>query len=131
MDSKITTVNALPLQDYQHARLDLASKNVEAARERLHLRQGVGAAEDSVRRQEEIHQAATQFESLLLQQMLKSMWSTVPSEGVLGGSREEEYYRDMLTEGLADSIAEHQSIGVRDVIINDINRLDKKENPSG
>jgi len=62
--------------------------------------------------------AATDFEALLLQDMLKSMWSAeVPKDGMLTGSREEEQYRDMLNEALSKNIAEHKSVGIRDVIM--------------
>ena len=63
-----------------------------------------------------INDAATQFEALLLHQMFQSMWSTVSSEGMLSNSKEEQYYRDMLTEGLANSVAKGQGIGIKEVI---------------
>ena len=125
VEDKIGMINAGALSGYDQAKFELVSKNAERAKQRVEKLSGQGAKEVSSQRQEEIRNVATQFESLLLQQMLKSMWATVPSEGIMGGSREEEYYRDMLTEGLAESMAENQSIGVRDVIIKDLNRLDR------
>jgi len=71
--------------------------------------------------------AAEQFEALLVQEMLKSMWSTVPKEGLLTGSYEEGMYRDMLNEALAKSISEGQGIGIKDVILKDINTLNKNK----
>ena len=71
--------------------------------------------------------AAEQFEALLLQEMLKSMWSTVPRDGVISASFEEGMYRDMLNEALAKSISEGQGIGVKDVIFKDIEKLQKKK----
>lgn len=75
---------------------------------------------------EDVYKAATDFEALLLQQMFKTMWETVPKGGLITGSREEELYRDMLNEQLAKDIAEKQSIGVRDVIARDINRIQNR-----
>jgi Rod binding domain-containing protein len=69
---------------------------------------------------EAIEKAATQFEALLLQQMFNSMWSTVPKNSLFGGSKEEEYYRDMFNEALAQSVAEGEGIGVKSVIAKDI-----------
>lgn len=69
-------------------------------------------------------QAATDFEAMLLQDMLKSMWQTVPSEGMLTGSREEQTYRDMLNQALSKNIAEHKSLGIREVIMKE---FDKRE----
>lgn len=71
-------------------------------------------------------QAAVQFEALILQEMMKSMWRTVPDGGVLSGSREEETYRDMLNEAVAQSIASGKGVGIKDVIAKDINKLEKK-----
>lgn len=83
---------------------------------------GPGAARDL----KETEKAATDFEAMLVQQMLKSMWSTVPSQGMLSSSREEEYYRDMLNEGLARDIAEKRSIGIKDVILRELMERQKK-----
>ena len=71
--------------------------------------------------------AAEQFEAMLLKEMLKSMWSTVPQEGMLSGSYEEGMYRDMRNESLAQSISEGQGMGIKDVILKDISQLSKKK----
>ena len=71
-------------------------------------------------------QAAQQFEALLLQEMLKSMWTTVPQGGMLSGSHEEKMYRDMLNEAMADSISQGRGVGIKDVILKDLNTLSKK-----
>jgi flagellar protein FlgJ len=70
-------------------------------------------------------QAAQQFEALLVGEMLKSMWSTVPKGQMLSGSHEESLYRDMLNEAISNSIAEGRGIGVKDVILKDLNKLSK------
>ncbi len=74
----------------------------------------------SASEQAELETAATQFESLLLNQMIKSMWTTVPEEGLLSGSREEALYRDMFNQALSDDIAKSQSIGIKDVILREL-----------
>jgi flagellar protein FlgJ len=74
---------------------------------------------------EAIKKAATQFEALLLGQMLNSMWATVP-KSELTGSKEEEMYRDMLNQAMAEDIADKQSIGVRDVIAKDISKIESR-----
>jgi Rod binding domain-containing protein len=71
-------------------------------------------------------EAAVQFEALILQEMMKSMWQTVQNGGLLSGSREEETYRDMLNEAVAQSIASGKGVGIKDVIAKDINKLEKK-----
>ena len=73
----------------------------------------------------DVKQAATQFEAMLVQQMMNSMWETVPDGGMFGGSQEAGIYRDMLTQAFAEQIANGQGIGIKQVIEGDINRLDK------
>ncbi len=74
------------------------------------------------------NEAARDFEALLVKEMLESMWATVPSQGgILGGSKEEEYYRDMLNQGLAKNIADGAGIGIKDVIYKDIKKLDDNQ----
>jgi flagellar protein FlgJ len=65
---------------------------------------------------EQVQAAAEQFESMLLSQMMNSMWQTVSTEGTLLGSREEEMYRDMFNQALSESIAKGQGIGIKGVI---------------
>ena len=72
---------------------------------------------------EEVKKAAAQFEALLLKQMLDAMWKTVP-KSEMSSSHEESLYRDMLNQAVADDIAEKQSLGIKDVITKDINRLE-------
>ena len=70
----------------------------------------------------EQEKAAQQFEGLLVQEMMKSMWATVPSEGMLSGSKEEGYYRDMLSEALSDDISKGQGIGIKQVVMREFER---------
>jgi flagellar protein FlgJ len=77
--------------------------------------------------EKEIEKAGTQFEALLVHEMLKSMWASVPKDGMLSGSHEEELYQDMFQEQMATTIAEHQSIGVKDVVISDIKRTEARK----
>jgi flagellar protein FlgJ len=72
-------------------------------------------------------QAAQQFEALLIGEMLKSMWQTVPQGQLLSGSHEESLYRDMLNEAISNSIAEGRGMGIKDVIFKDMNKLGKSK----
>lgn len=74
----------------------------------------------------EIEKASTDFEALLLQEMLKSMWQTVPGGGLVSGSHEEEIYRDMLNQGVAEEMAKTQSIGIKDIIAGEMHRDEAK-----
>jgi Rod binding domain-containing protein len=68
----------------------------------------------------EAEDAANQFEGLLLQQLFKSMWQTVPKGGMLSSSHEESLYRDMLNEALTENVTDQSSIGVRDVVLREL-----------
>jgi Rod binding domain-containing protein len=54
------------------------------------------------------------------------MWSTVPKGGIVSGSNEESLYRDMFNEALSNSISEGRGIGIKDVILKDFNKINKK-----
>lgn len=69
---------------------------------------------------EQAEVAATQFEAMLLKQMIGAMWQTVPEGKLLSGSNEEAIYRDMLSQTLADNIAESQSIGVKASVLREL-----------
>ncbi len=71
--------------------------------------------------------AARQFEALLLQKMLQSMWQTVPSEGMLSGSKEEELYRDMLNEAIATSVSQGKGVGIHDVVAREMAKREKPD----
>jgi Rod binding domain-containing protein len=70
-----------------------------------------------------IKQAATDFEGMLLQQMFKSMWASVPESGLTGGGgKEGEYFRDMFIEGLSKDVAKGQGLGIKEIIQKELER---------
>jgi peptidoglycan hydrolase FlgJ len=93
----------------------------------LHSTQAQEVSQAKLPASKDAKQAAQQFEALLLQEMLKSMWATVPQGKLLSGSHEESMYRDMLNEAVADSISQGQGVGIKDVILKDLNELNKKK----
>jgi Rod binding domain-containing protein len=83
-----------------------------------------GATDKKIAEQEK---AATDFEALLLHQMLNSMWATVEQSSAVEKSHEEKLYRDMLNEALAQSLAKERSIGIKDAILQDMQKLENGE----
>lgn len=73
-----------------------------------------------------IKDSATQFEALLLQQMLKAMWATVPKNHLLGDGKEEEYFRGMFDEAISKEISVGQGLGIKEVIERDIRAKERK-----
>lgn len=79
---------------------------------------------------DKITQTAMQFEGLLLQQMMQSMWKSIEQStdtqgDGMTGSREEGLYRDMLNEALSSSVSEGRGIGLREVIEKELRRREK------
>ncbi|MDR2337320.1 MAG: rod-binding protein [Deltaproteobacteria bacterium] len=75
-------------------------------------------SKQEVNNEKKIKEATNGFEALLLQEMFKSLWSTVETKGWMGEteSNEAKIYRDMLNQALADSIASGKGIGIKDVV---------------
>jgi flagellar protein FlgJ len=88
---------------------------------------GVRAPDKNLPLNQQPEKVAQQFEGLLLKQMIDSMWKTVPKDGLLTGSHEEALYRDMWNEAIATSISEGKGIGVRDVILRDMTKGDRRQ----
>jgi len=58
--------------------------------------------------------------------MLSEMWQTIPKEGILKGGRAEEMYYDMFHENVANSIAEGGGIGIKEELLEDMKRQERK-----
>lgn len=68
----------------------------------------------------EMEKAAKDFEALLLHQMIQSMAATVPKGGLIDGGNEQELYKDMFNEALANDIASGDGIGIKEVILKEL-----------
>lgn len=90
-------------------------------------KQARSSGANDVESQQRIQKAAADFEGLLLQQMFKSMWNTVErAEGSLSASREESLYQDMLQQELAKEITASGGIGLQEILVKEITRLENK-----
>lgn len=110
------------------ARLQQMQAKVKSAAElqKFSASQQLGPGMKAQHSDQEIKKAATQFEALLLHQMVQSMWNTVPSNGLLSGSHEEDLYRDMMSEAISEQMAQSQSIGIRDEVMHEMKHNEKK-----
>lgn len=106
------------VQSLQKSRLDSLKDTMSRVSS-----QAAESEDASKAKEAELEKAATDFEALLLGQMLKSMWQSVESSGLLSGSREESMYRDMMNDEMAKSISEGQGIGIKEVIIRDLKKF--------
>jgi flagellar protein FlgJ len=68
----------------------------------------------------DLQEASEQFESLLLNFMIREMRATVPESGLLPRSMAEEIFTDMLDEKIAGDMAESGGIGISRMIFNQL-----------
>jgi Rod binding domain-containing protein len=72
---------------------------------------------NDIKTKDGLEKAAKGFEALLLHQMLKEMWNTVETGGLMGeDSNQAQIYRDMLNQAISDSVSDGRGIGVKDFL---------------
>ena len=86
------------------------------------LRQQVESG--ALKNDEQLKAVARQFESIFVQQLLSSMRSTVPKEGLLD-SFAKNSFDEMMDEELAKEVSRQKGIGLSDMIYRDLSRMDK------
>jgi flagellar protein FlgJ len=91
-----------------------AEKNLASAES---IRQGDGSGGEG------LEKASQQFESLLLNFMIREMRSTVPESGLFPRSMAEEMYTSMLDEELAGVMAERGGIGISRMLIDQLSEI--------
>ena len=69
--------------------------------------------------------ACKDFEAIFVNMMLKQMRKTVTENDLFGNTREEKMFREMLDEKLAEEIAQSKTLGVAQMMYNQIKILPK------
>jgi flagellar protein FlgJ len=67
-----------------------------------------------------LQKACTEFESLFITHMLKSMREAVSEDGLIGNSNERQIVQSMFDENLALGIARGGGIGLAEILIKDL-----------
>ncbi len=99
------------------------AREMGISRQENQLQRAKSLASKEVSTDADIDKAAEGFEALLLHQMIKSMWSTVEKNGLMGeDSHQSQIYQDMLNQAIADSIAEGKGIGVKDFLKKELSK---------
>ena len=75
----------------------------------------------NTRRGQELRQAAQAFEAVFLRQMIGSMRQARLGEDLLG-SQAADQFRDMADARLADTMAERESFGIAEMLLNQFQR---------
>ena len=78
--------------------------------------------EELAQRNQEIREAATELEAILLKMMYDSMMKTVPKDELFGDDNAMEIWRDMYNEKLTEAAAEAGGIGLADFIYDQLTR---------
>lgn len=63
---------------------------------------------------EQLKKTCQEFEALFTEQMLKTMWKTVPSGGLLPKSQAQKIWEDMYVEQIAKEISGGKGLGIAD-----------------
>ena len=59
-----------------------------------------------------LDEAAKDFESVFLTQMLQTVWDTVPTDGPMGGGSGESIFRSMMIQDIGRQISNQGGIGL-------------------
>lgn len=71
-------------------------------------------ANREVKDKTQVDKATKGFEALLLHEMMKSMWATVNTEGLLGeDSNQGQIFRGMFHQAVSDEISKGKGIGIQ------------------
>lgn len=71
----------------------------------------------SLSKEEKLQLAAKQFETLLIQQMLKAMRDTVPEGGLMKKNSGEKMFQDMMDQQLSNDLSSSFGLGLGDAIV--------------
>lgn len=69
---------------------------------------------------EELEEVSRQFESLLLNMMIKEMRATVPESGLFPESMAKDIFTSMLDEQYADAMSENGGIGLQRLLVDQL-----------
>ena len=66
---------------------------------------------------------AQQFERMFIAEMLQPMFSGIETDGPFGGGQGEDVFRPMLLDQYADAVARGGGVGIADVVLKEILRM--------
>ncbi|HHY10829.1 MAG TPA: flagellar biosynthesis protein FlgJ [Firmicutes bacterium] len=90
-------------------------QNITARAEELEKRKSTS--------QQGLEDAARQFESLFLHQLLTEMRRTVPDTDLLGNRRAEKLFQSLLDQEMAEHSSKNQGIGLAEMIYEQMSRF--------
>lgn len=67
--------------------------------------------------------ALEEFESVLISEMVNTMFSTVETDNMFGGGQAEEIYRSMMGQEMGREIARRGGLGLTPALMNEVIRM--------
>ena len=104
--SEIKTIGKMSPADV--AEMSAGSRGVDSAK---------ALGKQALKSEKDVDKAAGGFEALILQEMFKSMWSTVETSGLMGeDSNASQIYTDMFHQAVADSVSKGRGMGLKQFV---------------
>ena len=91
---------------------------------------GIPADPSAASQDAKLHKVSSQLEGVFVQEMYKSMRSTVPSGGLFDGGTGEEMFTGMLDEHIAADTPQHWKHGLSESIYRQLREKIHAQNPS-
>ncbi len=79
---------------------------------------------------EKLRKACTDFESLLIYNMMKFMRQSVPQNGILSGGPGQEVYQSLFDQEISKSLARRSGLGIGEKIYRQMIQRAEKEAPA-
>jgi len=103
---------------------NLGKEGALVARSNAEVDKAKNLVKRELKSKKELNKATSGFEALLLHQMLKAMWSTVETTGVLGENTfQAQIYRDMFSQAIADTVSEGRGIGIKSFLGKELKKI--------
>ena len=84
---------------------------------------------DNSKNTEELKKACSEFETLFISYLLKSMRGTIPKSGFIDGGKSEEFFTSLLDREIAKNASLNKGIGLSSLILRQLNKVKKKPGP--
>ncbi|OHD53629.1 MAG: hypothetical protein A2Y33_06825 [Spirochaetes bacterium GWF1_51_8] len=110
--------------------IKLGSEYLYSAQEKLNLSKATAMKETKYASMEDkqLHEVSDEFSALFIQEMYKSMRSTVPKDEWLDGGLKQEIFEDMLYTEYARQTAYDGSLGIGKFIYDYLKRTQNSDN---
>jgi len=79
---------------------------------------------------ESIHESAKEFEAIFISEMLKPMFEELETDGMFGGGKGEEIFRNMMIQEVGNNIANTGRVGIAQKVQSELIKIQAESNAS-